>query len=629
MTPNWRAAVTRGAMLLVVSSITAETRAQSATSTPSNDEIVVTGSIIATPRREIGTAVSVVDQAEIELRGYSDLADVLRTQPGIAVSNSGGPGRNTALRIRGEESYRTLLIIDGVKAVDPSGTQVAPSFDNLLVTNDLQRVEVLRGPQGFIYGADAGGVVNVITRSGVGPASGRFGVEYGDLGTRKLDAGLSGGGDTGDYFVSVTDLRTDGFNSLVADDVLADDDAAENTTVHAKLGWNATDDLRLQLVLRDIDADADYDGCYSAAIAATVHDCRVTTSQQTYRVSADYARGNFTHTVGYSNVDIERDNFVGNTSDFANEGQLGRFEYTGSLRPSTAATVVFGVDLQDEKIADAASTATRRQDGYYVEYQGRFAERFFLSLGARYDDNEDFGTHTSSRVSAAYLQELDSDRSLKYRASIGNGFRPPSLFEISYNRGPFAFPPASAVSLTEETSRGYDIGVEYNVADTLHIEVTYFDQRIEDEIFFDLIDFSGYLQSVGKSSSKGVELTTETALGERWRLLANWTRNDAENTTNEQRLRRPKNVANVGLLYGGDADRWRFALNYRLSRDAIDIGGASLDDYAVLDASMSFAFNETLELSARIQNATDEQYQEVLGFNTAGRMAFAGVRVRF
>ena len=170
------------------------------------EEIVVTSSIVATPRRQIGAAVGVLPVEEIELRGYSSLADALRTQPGVAVTNSGGSGKNTVVRIRGEEHYRTLLMIDGVKALDTSAPQVAPSFDSLLTTNDLERVEVLRGPQGFIYGADAGGVVNVLTKRGAGDFGGRLGLEYGEFSTRKIDGALSGGGDRGDYYVSVTDL---------------------------------------------------------------------------------------------------------------------------------------------------------------------------------------------------------------------------------------------------------------------------------------------------------------------------------------------------------------------------------------------------------------------------------------
>ncbi len=591
------------------------------------EEMIVTSSIVETPRRQIATAVSVIDFEDIELRGYADLADVLRTQPSIGVSNSGGPGKATSMRIRGEDAFRTLLIIDGVKAVDPSATQVGPAFDSLLTTNDLQRVEVLRGPQGFIYGADAGGVVNVITRTGEGAPSGRVGIELGEFDTRKLDGSLAGGGDKGDYFFSVTDLETDGFNAQTADTTLRDDDGADNTTLHAKLGLNATENLRLQLVARDIDASTQYDNCFTPAFA-TIHDCVGTTDQTTYKLSADYRSGDFANVFGYSNIDIARDNLAAGQRSFATEGDLGRFEYTGSYRPSDALTLVYGVDLQTEEVVAAGDTLERDQNAYYAEYQGRFGDSFFLSVGARHDDNDDFGEHTSTRLGAAYVQDLGGDNSLKYRASLGTGFRAPSLFEISYNLGPDAFPPAAGLALSEETSEGYDVGVEYDSAAGLHFEATYFDQEIEDEVFFDLANFSGYLQSPGTSESKGVELAVEAPLGEQWRVLGNWTNNDTSNTANQQRLRRPENLGNIGVLYASMDGGFRFAANYRLAKDAIDSSGP-LPDYEVLDLSFAYSFNDTVEIAARVQNATDEDYQEVLGFNTAGRAVYAGVKVRF
>ena len=418
------------------------------------EEIVVTSSIIAQPRRQIGTAVSVIEFEEIELRGYDYLADVLRTQTGIGVSNSGGPGKSTAVFIRGEDSFRTLLMIDGVKALDPSAPQVSPSFDSLLTTSDLQRVEVLRGPQGFIYGADAGGVVNVITKRGADELGGQVGIEYGDYSTRKVDAALSGGNDKGDYFVSAVDLDSDGFNAQTADTVLRDDDGADNTTLHAKLGWNVSENLRLQLVARDVDAETDLDGCFAPVNFALIHDCSGTTEQRTYKVSADHSSGSFSNSFGYSNIDIARDNF-------AKASRRSR-RRASSAASSTRAPTSLRTRWRSSTVSicrrkssiDESGPRSRDQNGYYFEYQGAFDDALFLSLGARYDDNEDFGSHTSARVSLAYVQGLASDRSLKYRASVGTGFRAPSLFELAYNRGPFAFPPAAGFALTEETQRG-------------------------------------------------------------------------------------------------------------------------------------------------------------------------------
>ncbi|HEX7236975.1 MAG TPA: TonB-dependent receptor [Gammaproteobacteria bacterium] len=596
------------------------------------EQIVVTSSIVAQPRRQIGTAVSVIETQEIALRGYEDLAAVLRTQTGIGVSNSGGAGKTTSVYIRGEDSFRTLLMIDGVKAVDPSATQVTPSFDGLLATSDLQRVEVLRGPQGFIYGADAGGVVNVITKRGADELGGQLALEYGEYATRKVDAALSGGNDNGDYFVSAVDLQTDGFNAQTADTVLRDDDGADNTTLHAKLGWNVTDALRLQLVARDIDAEAQFDNCFGPPpLFLSSNDCVGTTDQQTYKLSADYTADRFTSSFGYSAVDIARDISTAGVSAFATEGKIARVEYTGSYKPTEALGVVYGVDLQDEELTDSVGVQSRDQNGYYVEYQGAFAGAFFVTLGARYDDNDDFGSHTSSRLSLAYVQELGANRSLKYRASMGTGFRAPSLFEVSTNRSA-PFPPAAGVVLKEETSRGYDVGIEYGGPNGLRLEITYFDQKIDDAIEFDLVSFSGYLQSPGVSSSDGVELGANVPLGDRWQLLANWTYNETEDTAGQQRVRRPKNLGNFGVQYTAANERLKFLASYRLARDAIDttfISTVPLPDYEVLDLSAAFDATAKLQIYGRVQNATDEQYQEIVGYNTAERSLYGGVRLRF
>jgi vitamin B12 transporter len=605
--------------------------AQSPASSEKPDEIIVTSSVLPTPRRQIATAVSVIDGAEMELRGYDSLVDVLRTQPGIGVTNTGGPGKTSALRIRGEEGYRTLLVIDGMKSTDPSSTQAQPVFDNLLATNDFERVEILRGPQGFKYGADAGGVVNVVTGRGDGPFGGRFALEQGTFDTRKVEGRLSGGNDAGDFYVSATDLSSDGFSSQTSDLVLGDDDGTENTTLHTKLGWNASDKVRLQLVGRSTDATTQYDGCFYLPTFSTEYDCVATLDQTSYRLSADVTGARTTHSFGYSGVDTARDNLSLGESQFASDGKASRFEYTGSFAATEAHSLAYGVDLQREEVA-GLETLKRDQDGYYVEYQGKFDDRFFLSAGARYDDNDDFGTHVSQRVGVAYVQNVGGGM-LKYRATYGTGFRAPSLYEISYNRDPFsAFPPARGLALAEEESEGFDVGVDFDTANPQHFEATYFDQEITDEIFFDLATFSGYLQSAGTSKSTGVELGLTAPIGERWQFLANWTNNDAENTTSQQRLRRPKNLANFGVTYASASEAFRFSANYRLARDAVDQVGATripLDDYEVLDASVSYAVNDTLELYARAQNLTDEEYIEVIGYNTAGREGYVGVRLRF
>lgn len=593
------------------------------------EEIVVTSSRIEVPRRQVGTAISVIDQSEIELRGFSSIVDILRTQPGIGISSNGGVGTTKALRIRGEEGFRTMVIIDGVKISDPTGPQVGPNFAHLLSTSDLQRIEILRGPQGFIYGADAGGVVNILTRRGAGKLGGLIAAEFGAFSTQKIDGNFSAGGDDGDFFVSVTDITSDGLNLRETDIVLADDDGYDNTTLHTKLGWNVTEFLRLQLVARNVDSRTEFDGCGFPA----TNDCVGEAEQTTFRVSAEAAAGKFTHLVALSNMSVNSSSFADGLDSFSTDGDLSRAEYTGSYKPSDAITFVYGLEFQQEDIVSGGDNLDRNQIGYYLEYQGKFNEHLFVSVGARYDDNDDFGGHTSARISAAYLQDMPGGASIKYRASAGSGFRPPSLFELAYNSGPFAFPPASGVTLAEESTSGYEVGVEFESAEGVYLELTYFDQKIEDEIFFDLSGFSGYLQSLGTGESRGLEFAFDIPINRQWNLLGNVTHNRTENTAGQQRIRRPKNLGNLGIQFRSGNDRLRLLANYRLSRDSVDelfgLGRIALDNYEVLDVSGSYSFNESLEVFARLENAMDEDYQEVSGFNTPGRAGYAGIKFRF
>ncbi len=591
------------------------------------EEIVVTGSLIEVPLRQVGTAVSVLGGDEIELRGYASLTDALRMLPGISVTNAGGHGKATTLRIRGEEAFRTLLVIDGVRAGDVSSPQHAPVFDGLLATADLERVEVLRGPQGFIYGADAGGVVNVVTRRPTDGLSGRVGVESGRFATRKLDASVAGASEAGDFYLSVTDFTTDGFNARTSDTVLQDDDGADNTTVHLRLGWNPTEHLRVQLVGRDIDAWTMYDGCFDSATFETVHDCEATTEQTTWRASAEFGRGPVSHLFAYSHVDIDRDNLTSGVSAFASRGETGRLEYTGSYSPAGDWTLVYGLDLQSE-LMHGTERSERDQRGYYVEYQGRLGDAFYLSIGTRYDDNDDFGTHLSSRVSGAYVQSLRSGDTLKYRASYGTGFRAPSLYEITFNAAATS-PPASEVTLQEETSRGWDVGVDYDTFGGLHLGLGWFSQRVNDEIIFDPITWTGYLQPAGRSVSDGAELVTHVPLTNRWAFIGNWTYNETRTADDQPRLRRPRNTGNAGALYTSSDTRLRLAANLRVLRGSVDVGMAPLDNYRVFDLSAAYQLSSTVEVHGRIENMSDASYIELDGYNTAGRAAYAGVRLRF
>jgi vitamin B12 transporter len=426
-----------------------------------------------------------------------------------------------------------------------------------------------------------------------------------------------------DYF------DTDGFNSLTTDTVLQDDDGYENTTLHGRGGWNIMDTLRLELVARSVEGENDFDECFLGAPSfARSDNCKNEFDQDAGRVALIHNGKRFANTLSYNENSTDRKFFTEGVNDFNFKGELQTLDYLGSWKNSEALTLIYGATLLQELVEDDSTDIDRDQEGYFIEYKGGFADSVYLTAGARYTDNEDFGTKTTYRTGAVYLVPASAGE-FKFKATYGTGFRAPSLSEIAYNNGPFAFPPAQGFELDAEESEGYDFGIGYFATSGWYADAVYFDQDIDNEIYFDLLDFSGYLQGDGESSSSGVELTTQVPVNDTMTLSANYTYTDTQDFDGEQRLRTPENMANLGILITPWDGRLQLSLNYRISRDSAEEATGQVEDYEVLDLSVSYQVLEALQIYARVENATDEDYQEVPNYNTPGAAGYAGLRYRF
>lgn len=580
------------------------------------DTIVVVSSRTETPLREIGTSVSVMDAAAIDARGFTSLADVLRTLPSVAVSNSGGMGKATSLRIRGEQGFRTLVRIDGVDISDPTGTQSSSQIQHLM-SSGISRVELLRGPQGMMYGADAGGVLLISTDKATAEPSGFFTAEAGRYDSANTSAGVGGGSELGDFYLSGARVKTDGFNSHLTD-VSGERDGYENNTFHARAGWNITSKVRLEAVARDTAAENEFDRCGWPA----THACEGEFDQRNLRLGLTHATDHGGYTLAYSTTDVSRVDWTGGQVSYDTEGEISRAELNGNFRINPIHSLVYGLEQRNDEVL----VQERDQTGVYLEYQGRYAERLFVTAGARQDDSDDFASHTSYRTSAAYLLPWVSSGVLKLKTSFGTGFRAPSLFEMDYNRQQ-QNPILSA--LTPEESRGLDGGVEYFAPNGNRFELVVFEQRIKEEIYFDLVNYSGYMQGNQTSEARGIELVAELLLTEFLTLNTNYTYIDTATDAGTPRSRQPKHLANLGLDYQ-PVDTLNFSVNLRAARDAIDLAsGQALDDYQVLDASARYQVTDGAAIYVRGENILDEDYVEVPRYHTAGAAFYAGVSLTF
>ncbi|WP_406827753.1 TonB-dependent receptor plug domain-containing protein [Microbulbifer sp. ARAS458-1] len=596
---------------------TTDTQSVTEGAVPDLETIIVVSARQGEPLRRVATSVSVLDETDIKARGFASLADVLRSVPSVSVSNSGGMGKATTLRVRGEDGFRTLVRIDGVDISDPTSTQGGAHIQHIL-TNDLGRVELLRGPQGMLYGADAGGVLDISTRREESGHQIDVSAEGGSFDSRRYNASAGGSTESLDYFVSAAKAHTAGFNTSVNDTELQDDDGYNNETLHGRAGWNISEQWRLDAVVRDVDASSEYDRC---GWPVTQDVCSDAFSQQNARVSLARNGESGQQELSYSRADLNRTSYTAGIVSYDTEGDIQKLNLNGNVDLSGNQALIYGLERREDSVRDMS----RDQWAAYSEYQGNYAEQLFFTLGLRHDDNSDFGSHNSFRASTAYLIDQVANGAIKLKASYGTGFRAPSLFEIDYNRSQNN---PGLAALTPEESRGVDLGIEYFGENALHLEFVLFDQIIENEIGFDLVGYTGYLQSGGESQSRGVELIADAQVTETLLLSANYTYTDSETVADTPRPRRPKQLANLGFTYQ-PTSALSVAMNLRSSADGVDIDGSSMDDYQVLDASVRYALNAATTVYVRGENLTDKDYVEVASYNTAGAAAYTGVEFSF
>lgn len=631
---------------------------------PVAESIVVSATRTEAPAGQVATSVTVFDAEEIARRQEPPLADLLRSAPGTTVVRAGAPGTVTSLFVRAGESNYTKVLLDGIPMNEPGG---AFNLSNI-TTENLERVEFVRGANSALYGSDAmTGVIQLITRRGAGARPDvRFRAEGGTFSTARGSAGVSAKAGRVDYSADVTGFSTD-------------NDAPNNTfrnttlsgTAGVALGQGAT--LRFvgraergktgtpgQIAFGRPDRDAFYkrhDGIWGVAFdqnAGAFH------QHATYGLAISHqASTNLLLDPPYTPT------FEGRTapfqfSDFAYDSRTdlrrhhAGYQVDRTISTSGAgthvATALVDWDGQRATLSDALAgttvPASRDNVGVTLQHQALWS-RAFVTAGVRFEHNASFGNATVPRISAAWYARTGGDAigATRISASAGRGIKEPTIIQ-SFSPNPFFL--GNPDLQPERINRALELGLEQRLAnDRLRVAAAWFDNEYRDIIATRTISFNPFVSqyfNIGLTSARGAELSADVALVSGFRAKTGYTFTNSEilESTSTSAVfkagnwafRRPRHSGFLGLAWNGARASIELSGTFagrRVDSDFSSLVPAILENgkYAQWDLRASGRLTRALSLTAAIDNLTDSDRMDPLGYPVLGRAVRFGVRARF
>lgn len=601
------------ALLLLSSAPGAAFAADSATEL---DEVLVTATRTEIRLEDSLAPAQVIDRAEIERSQASSVQDLLRGRAGFNLANTGGPGKQTSMFLRGTNSAHVLVLVDGVKV---NTADFGFSMVQDLPVAQIDRIEIVRGPHSSLYGSEAiGGVIQIFTRRDQGDFAPHFNLGGGSHGLREAGGGFGGAGERGWFGADLAYQRTDGINACRGSATLfvgcyadePDRDGYRNLSLNLRGGYRLTDALSVEGSVLRAEGENEYDGYYNYS----------ETVQQVVAGKLRYApneRFRLTASVGRS--DSESENYNGDLWLGAAYNRRDSAGLQADFGLAAGQLLSLGVETYRDRLGGTAAYAASERDNHavFAEYQGSFGAHSLLA-SLRNDDNEQFGSHATGNLGWGFA----FGRGLRLNATYGTGFKAPTFSDL-YD------PWSGTPTLQPEESRGFNLGLSQS-GDAWRWALDAYETRIDDLITYDGTSFR--MIQVEKARIRGAELTVGATLAG-WDLSAQLSHTDPRNRTagaydGKWLPRRARNTGRLDVDRGFGAFRIGGTLNAAGERYDEQANLTRLGGHATFDLRLEYALGPDWALQAKVANAFDREYETAAWYNQPGREYRLNLRYR-
>ena len=613
-----------------------------------NLETVVVSATKTEQRRDLtGTSISVISAGDLATEHIDIVTDALRETPGLTVVRNGGPSQFASIGLRGAAAGQTLVLIDGVRINDPSATNTEALVGDLLV-NNIDRIEILRGPQSTLYGSDAiGGVVNILTRrGGAAPFSGIATAEGGDFGSFRLNASGFGAAAGIEYGGGINFTTTEGIAAADTRPANVNPDPSRNLGATANLRVPVTAEVSVDARVWYVDARTVFDGFPppNFTLQYTGEYAKQSTLAVYGGINIALLDGRLRNRFAVTALGSDRRYFnpaLTFAEEFYAKGGSADFEYQGVFDITATDQLTVGAESLRTDLHTASPSpfdpnpapvaGHSRINSYYGQYQTTVLQQLTLTAGFRHDDDAEFGGHNSLKGAIAW--EMFGGGTV-LRANYGDGFRAPSLYQLF---SPFSNPTRK---LAPETARGWEVGVSQKLlAGRGVISAVWFQRDTREQIdFFSCFGVTsmactqrpfGYYANILKSRAEGVEIEGGVEIFETLHIYGNLTDMSAVDlTTREDLARRPRLMANARIVWTPD-EAWSVGASVSYSGKRFDdpMETVRLAPFAVVNLFASYAISERLQVYGRAENLFDEHYETAAGYRSLPRTITAGLRL--